>query len=64
MTPLTLFTLLCVIVARHSTQATPFIVQTLSSRFALVLGGYGPGYTELKRVEVVKHDKVCLDAVR
>jgi len=35
------------------------IVQTLSSRYAVVLGGYGPGYTELSHVEVVKHDGVC-----
>ena len=26
-------------------------------RFALVLGGFGPGYTELQEVEVVKHTK-------
>lgn len=26
------------------------IVQTLSSRYAIVLGGYGPGYTELSQV--------------
>ena len=35
------------------------IVQTLSSRYALVLGGYGPGYTELSQVDVVTHNKVC-----
>jgi len=35
------------------------IVQTFSSRYAIVLGGYGPGYTELSQVEVVKHDKIC-----
>ena len=28
------------------------IVQTFSSRYAIVLGGYGPGYTELSQVEV------------
>ena len=44
--------------------STPFIVQSLSSRYAIVLGGYGPGYSELKRVEVVKHDKVCQNAIR
>ena len=38
--------------------ATPFIVQSLSSRYAIVLGGYGPGYQELLPVDVVKHDKV------
>merc|ERR1712233_182910 len=35
------------------------IVQTFSSRYAIVLGGYGPGYTELSQVEVVKYDKIC-----
>ena len=25
----------------------------------MVLGGYGPGYTELSPVEVVTHDKIC-----
>ena len=40
------------------------IVQTLSSRYAVVLGGYGPGYTELSQVEVVKHDGVCRGAIR
>ena len=35
------------------------IVQTLSSRYAMVLGGYGPGYTELSQVEVVTHNKIC-----
>ena len=38
---------------------TSTIVQTLSSRYAVVLGGYGPGYTELSQVEVVKHNGVC-----
>ena len=40
------------------------IVQTLSSRYAVVLGGYGPGYTELNNVEVVKHDGVCRGSIR
>ena len=55
------------------------IVQTLSSRYAIILGGYGPGYTELAQViledfpqgcvqkilqvEVVTHDKVCHNVV-
>ena len=46
--------------AGHS-QAT--IVQSLSSKYAVVLGGYGPGYTELVEVEVVKHDKVCRNII-
>ena len=40
-------------------ESSSTIVQTLSSRYAVVLGGYGPGYTELSQVEVVKHDGVC-----
>ncbi len=47
-----------------SATATPFVVQSLSSRYALLLGGYGPGYRELREVEVVKHDGVCQGAVR
>ncbi len=50
------------LVSRSS--ATPFVVQTLSSRYAIVLGGFGPGYEELSQVDVVKHDKVCADAIR
>lgn len=45
------------------TSSLTSIVQTLSSRYAIVLGGYGPGYTELSKVEVVRHDKVCHNAV-
>ena len=37
--------------------------KSLSSRYAVVLGGYGPGYQELKEVEVVKHNKVCQGAI-
>ncbi len=44
--------------------ASPFVVQTLSSRYGLVLGGYGPGYQDLRQVEVVKHDKVCSGAIK
>lgn len=44
--------------------AVPFVVQTLSSRYGLVLGGYGPGYKELREVEVVKHDKVCQGSIK
>ena len=39
------------------------IVQSLSSRYAVVLGGYGPGYTELSMVEVVRHDRVCKNII-
>jgi len=35
------------------------IVQSLSSEYAVVLGGYGPGYTELNTVDVVRHNRVC-----
>ena len=62
--------LLCSLVAGVGrVVASPTIVQSLSSRcaapahpaarFALVLGGYGPGYTELKAVEVVRAGAVC-----
>ena len=44
-------------------QVRTTIVQSLSSSFAVVLGGYGPGYTELAMVEVVKHDKVCQEII-
>ena len=30
----------------------------------MVLGGYGPGYTELKEVEVVRHHSTCRGAIR
>ena len=29
----------------------------------MVLGGYGPGYTELSMVEVVRHDRVCRNVI-
>ena len=32
-------------------------------RYAVVLGGYGPGYTELSMVEVVRHDRVCRNII-
>ena len=47
----------------HS-SGVPFIVQSLSSNYGLVLGGYGPGYEELREVEVVRHNKVCPDVIR
>ena len=45
-------------------SSVPFIVQTLSSRYGLVLGGYGPGYEELRKIEVVRHNKVCPEVIR
>ena len=30
----------------------------------MVLGGYGPGYTELKEVEVVRHHSTCRGVIR
>ena len=48
----------------RQTTSVPFIVQSLSSNYALVLGGYGPGYQELRSVEVVKHDKVCPNVIK
>lgn len=52
-------TFLVVLVSTLAPTIKSTIVQTLSSRYAVVLGGYGPGYTELSQVEVVKHDGVC-----
>lgn len=46
-----------------SVNAVPFIVQTLSSRYGLILGGFGPGYEELRQVEVVKHDTTCPNVI-
>ena len=72
----------------HNVQSVPFIVQSLSSSYAIVLGGkkfnlytymisifylqkwksflkgFGPGYKENRDVEIVKHDKVCPDAIK
>ena len=48
----------------YNVQSVPFIVQTLSSRYAIVLGGYGPGYKEMREVEVVRHNQVCPDAIK
>ena len=56
-------TVLIIFFAKNST-CVPFIVQSLSSNYGLVLGGYGPGYEELREVEVVRHNKVCPDVVR
>ncbi len=44
--------------------STPFVVQSLSSRAALVMGGYGPGYAEMKGAEVITHEGVCQGAIR
>ena len=59
-------TVCVIIVAIFSKESycVPFIVQSLSSNYALVLGGYGPGYEELRKVEVVKHNKVCPNVIR
>ena len=57
------FTLTISILTKNC-DCVPFIVQSLSSNYGLVLGGYGPGYEELREVEVVRHDKVCPDIVR
>ena len=56
-------TLLIVFYSEKS-LCVPFIVQSLSSNYGLVLGGYGPGYEELREVEVVRHNKVCRDVIR
>ena len=48
----------------HFATPVPFIVQTLSSKYGLVLGGYGPGYKEMRQVEVVRHDKVCPGVIK
>ena len=57
------FTVLIIFFVDNS-LCVPFIVQSLSSNYGLVLGGYGPGYEELREVEVVRHNKVCPDVVR
>jgi len=44
-------------------DCVPFIVQSLSSNYGLVLGGYGPGYEELRKIEVVRHNKVCPEVI-
>ena len=48
----------------NQTGTRTWYFQSLSSRYAVVLGGYGPGYQELKEVEVVRHNKVCQGAIR
>ena len=53
-----------VVIFSKESFCVPFIVQSLSSNYALVLGGYGPGYEELRKVEVVKHNKVCPNVIR
>merc|ERR1712032_503799 len=52
-----------VLILLQSNLALTSIVQTLSSRYAIVLGGYGPGYTELSQVEIVTHNRVCHNVV-
>ena len=58
-----ILTVLIIFFAENS-LCVPFIVQSLSSNYGLVLGGYGPGYEELREVDVVRHNKVCPDVVR
>ena len=53
-----------ILIISEKSYCDPFIVQSLSSNYGLVLGGYGPGYEELRKVEVVKHNKVCPDVIR
>ena len=55
---------LTIFVLTKNCFCVPFIVQSLSSNYGLVLGGYGPGYEELREVEVVRHNKVCPDIIR
>lgn len=57
--PIVLLTIIALIFKFQQVQSAAYIVQTLSSRYAIVLGGYGPGYKEEGTVDVVKHDKVC-----
>ncbi len=54
--------LVCVLL--YPVNGVPFIVQSLSSKFAIVLGGYGYSYQELEEVEVVRHEKVCHNVIR
>lgn len=37
----------------------PTIVQSFSSRYGLVLGGYGPSYKELQTTEAISHAGIC-----
>ena len=57
---------LALLIVFHAEKSfcVPFIVQSLSSNYGLVLGGYGPGYEELREVEVVRHNEVCRDVIR
>ena len=56
--------IITVICFSEKSYCVPFVVQSLSSNYGLVLGGYGPGYEELRKVEVVRHNKVCPDVIR
>lgn len=55
---------LVVCVLLDQVHSVPFIVQSLSSKYAIVLGGYGYNYQELEEVEVVRHEKVCHNVIR
>jgi hypothetical protein len=52
------------IVVPTSVLCVPFVVQTLSSRYAIILGGYAYQYEELSEVDIVRHDKVCHNVIR
>ena len=36
----------------------------LFTKMNIFLKGFGPGYKENRDVEIVKHDKVCPDAIK
>ena len=58
--------LICILLVPLPSFVTgvPFIVQSLSSRYAIILGGYGYQYEELSEVDIVRHDKVCHNVIR
>jgi hypothetical protein len=39
--------------------SVPTIVQSFSSRYGLVMGGYGPSYKELQSTEAISHAGIC-----
>ncbi len=53
-----------IILVPTSVLCVPFVVQTLSSRYAIILGGYAYQYEELSEVDIVRHDKVCHNVIR
>ena len=64
MSQIKLYCLFVFCIAPCSVFSVPFVVQTLSSRYAIVLGGYGFQYEELSEVEIVRHDKICPNVIR